>query len=185
MKIQDSPVPHGVIFRCPDEEVTWCSTTSFINQDDHWFNCTDCFHLYRKNTCFCYLSNLILLFSVWLLITSETSLVVCVNVWWVEGENMCLLEIVLGDCRGWKFESFPCRNGDIIYVSRYKLDGSMVSHPVQYCITIQILELHVWTVIVWLVMHRITCLKDEILDAVSTKYIQCPIIKMYVTAIIK
>ena len=61
----------------------------------------------------------------------------------------------------------------------------MVPHPVHYCITIQILELHVWTVIVRLVIHRIICLKDEILDVASTKYIQCPIIKMAVMAIIE
>ena len=59
-----------------------------------------------------------------------------------------------------------------------KLDCSIVSHPVHYCITIQILEIHVWTVSVWLLMHRITCLKDEILDVVSAKYIQYPIINM-------
>ena len=54
----------------------------------------------------------------------------------------------------------------------------MVSCPVHYCITIQIIELHVWTIIIWLVMHRITCLKDERLDVGSTKYIKWPIIKM-------
>ena len=34
-------------------------------------------------------------------------------------------------------------------------------------------------------MHIITCLKDEILDVLSKKYTQCPIIKMDVMAIIE
>ena len=66
-----------------------------------------------------------------------------------------------------------------------KLEGSTVSHPVHSCITRQIIELHVWTVIVWLVMHRITCLEYERMDFVFTEYFQCPIIKMDVMAIIE
>ena len=70
-------------------------------------------------------------------------------------------------------------------MGRLKLEDSMVSRPVHYCITIQIIELHVWTFIVWLVMHRIACLKDERLDVLYTKYIQFPIIKMAVMSIIE
>ena len=61
----------------------------------------------------------------------------------------------------------------------------MVYRLVHSCITIKILELHVWTVIVWLVMYRTTCLKDEILCVVSKKYAQCPTIKTAVMAIIE
>ena len=61
----------------------------------------------------------------------------------------------------------------------------MLSRPVCSYITIQIVELHVWTVIVWMVMHRITCLKNERLDFVSTEYILCHIIKVDVVAIIE
>ena len=60
----------------------------------------------------------------------------------------------------------------------------MVSHPVHSCITIHIIEIHAWTVIVLLVMQRITCLEYEILDAVFTKYVQCLIMKIAVMAII-
>ena len=66
-----------------------------------------------------------------------------INVCWVEGSNMCLLESVLGDYRGLKFESLPSCNEYRIYVSRCKLEGSMLSHPVHSCITIQIIELRV------------------------------------------
>ena len=61
----------------------------------------------------------------------------------------------------------------------------MVFYPVHSYVIIQILELHVWNIVVWLVVHRITYLKDERLDIVSTKYIQCPIIKMAAMAIIE
>ena len=61
----------------------------------------------------------------------------------------------------------------------------MVSHPVHSCMTIQILDIHVWNVIVWLVMHRIIFLKYERPDVASTKYIQRPIIKMAVVEIIE
>ena len=61
----------------------------------------------------------------------------------------------------------------------------MVSHPVNSCITIKIIELHVWTVIVWMVMHRITCLEYERLDVVFKKYVQYPIIKMAAVDIIE
>ena len=61
----------------------------------------------------------------------------------------------------------------------------MVSHPVHFCIIIKIIELHVWTVIVWLVMHIITCIEYERPYVVSTKYIQCSIIKMDIMAIIE
>ena len=61
----------------------------------------------------------------------------------------------------------------------------MVSHPVKSFITIRILELHVWTIIIWLVMHSITCLVYERLDVVFTKYVQFPIIKMAVMATIE
>ena len=61
----------------------------------------------------------------------------------------------------------------------------MVSHTVNYCITIQMIYLHVCTVIFWLVVYIITCLDYEILDVVSTKYAQCPIIKLDVMAIIE
>ena len=71
------------------------------------------------------------------------------------------------------------------FIWRCKLEDYMVSYTVHSCITIKILELHIWTVIVWLVMHRITCLEYEILDFVSTKYAQCPITKMAVMAIIE
>ena len=62
-----------------------------------------------------------------------------------------------------------------------KVEGYMVSHPVHYLITIQNIELHFWTDIICMVMHRITCLKDGRLDVLSTKYIQFPIIKMAAT----
>ena len=61
----------------------------------------------------------------------------------------------------------------------------MVSHPVNYCITIQMLELNFWTVIVWMVMHIITFLEYKRLDVVFTKYVQFPIIKMAVMATIE
>ena len=61
----------------------------------------------------------------------------------------------------------------------------MVSHLAKYFITTQILEIHVWTVIIWLVMHITTCLKYERLDVVSTKYIHCPIIKIDIMTIIE
>ena len=61
----------------------------------------------------------------------------------------------------------------------------MVSRPVHSCITIKILDLCVLTIIVWIVMHKITCLKDEILDILYTKYIQCPIIKIAAVSIIE
>ena len=41
-----------------------------------------------------------------------------------------------------------------------------------------------WNVIIWLSMHRTTCLEYERLDVVFTKYVQRPIIKMTVVAII-
>ena len=41
-------------------------------------------------------------------------------------------------------------------MSQCKLEGSMVPHTVHSNITTQINELHVWTVIVWLVMNRTT-----------------------------
>ena len=61
----------------------------------------------------------------------------------------------------------------------------MVSRPLHYCITIQILELHVWTVTVWMVMHKITCLDDERPYVMFTKYTQRPIITIAVMAIIE
>ena len=61
----------------------------------------------------------------------------------------------------------------------------MVSHPVHYFITIQIIELRVWAVIVWLIVGKITCLEYERLDVVSTNYVRCPIIKMADMAIIE
>ena len=70
-------------------------------------------------------------------------------------------------------------------MGRLKLEGSMVPHPVHSCTTIKSLELHIWTIITWLVMHIITCLKYERLDVVSTKYIKYPIIKMASMAIIE
>ena len=59
-----------------------------------------------------------------------------------------------------------------------------MSHKVHAFINIKILELRVWTVIVCLVMHRITCLEYEQLDVVFTKHAQFPIIKTDVMAII-
>ena len=61
----------------------------------------------------------------------------------------------------------------------------MVSHVVNSCITKQFIEIRVWAVIVFMVMHIITWLKDEILGIVSTNYIQRPIIKLAVMAIIE
>ena len=60
----------------------------------------------------------------------------------------------------------------------------MLSHPVCSCITIHILELHVWIFIVWMVMHRNTCLEYERLFVVFTNYVQFPIIKMSIMGII-
>ena len=40
----------------------------------------------------------------------------------------------------------------------------MVSRPGHSCITIKIIGHNVWTFIVWLGMHIITCLENEILD---------------------
>ena len=61
----------------------------------------------------------------------------------------------------------------------------MVYHTVHYCINIQIIELRIWVIIVWLFMQIITCLMDEILDVVSMNYIQCPIVKMAVIGTIE
>ena len=47
----------------------------------------------------------------------------------------------------------------------------MVSHPVHSCIAIKIIELHVCTIIFWMVVHLITRLEYEILDVVLTKYV--------------
>ena len=48
----------------------------------------------------------------------------------------------------------------------------IVPHTVHSFITITILELHFWTVIVWLVMQIITLLEYKILELVYKKYIQ-------------
>ena len=61
----------------------------------------------------------------------------------------------------------------------------MVSHPVNFFIAIQMLELNFWTLIVWMVMHIITCLEYKRLDVVFTKYVQFPIIKMAVMVTIE
>ena len=70
-------------------------------------------------------------------------------------------------------------------MGRCKLEGYMLSHPVHPYGTIKILDLHVWTVIVWMVTHRLACLEYERLDSVFKKYAQCPIIKMAVMDIIE
>ena len=61
----------------------------------------------------------------------------------------------------------------------------MVTHLYHSFITIKIIELHVFTVIICMVIHIIAFLKDERLDVVSMKYIQFPIIKMSGAAIIE
>ena len=71
------------------------------------------------------------------------------------------------------------------HVDWRKLRGYMVSHTVCYLITIQMIEINIWIVIFFMVMHRITCFKDERPDVVSKKYIQCPTINMYAMAIIE
>ena len=61
----------------------------------------------------------------------------------------------------------------------------MLSRTVHSCINIHILELHFWTVIIWLVMHIITCLEYEQLGVLFMKYVQFPIIKITFMAIIE
>ena len=79
---------------------------------------------------------------------------------------------------------FPCFNENITRVGRCKVEASTMSRPVHSFISIKIIEICVGTFIVWMVMHRITFLDHEILDVVSTKYVQLPIIKMAYVAII-
>ena len=66
-----------------------------------------------------------------------------------------------------------------------KIEGSMMSHIVHSCIIIKIIEIRVWTVIVWLFMHIITFLEYERLDVLFTNYFQCSIIKMAAVVIIE
>ena len=70
-------------------------------------------------------------------------------------------------------------------MGRRKLEGSMLHHPVNYCISIEIIKLKVWTTIVWLVVHRVTCLWDERLDVVTPKDGQSPITKISIVSIIE
>ena len=37
-----------------------------------------------------------------------------------------------------------------------ELEGSMLLHTVNYCITIHIIELQFWTIIIGLVVHKVT-----------------------------
>ena len=46
----------------------------------------------------------------------------------------------------------------------------MMSYLVHSCITIQILDINVWTIIIWPVMHRINCLEYDGLDVVFKNY---------------
>ena len=61
----------------------------------------------------------------------------------------------------------------------------MVPCTIHSCITIQIIELQVWTIIVFLFMHRVTLLQYERLGMMTPKDIQCSIIKMAVMAIVE
>ena len=61
----------------------------------------------------------------------------------------------------------------------------MISHTVHYFITMKILELQVWTIVVWMIMLRVTCIQDERIYLVKPNNIQRPIIKMSVMAIIE
>ena len=80
---------------------------------------------------------------------------------------------------------FPRFNENITRVGRCKVEGSTVSRPVHSCISMTNIELRVWTFIVWMVIHRTTFLDYEIMDVVSTKYVQFPIINMASVAIIE
>ena len=167
MKWQDSPVPHGVIYIHPDEEVPWWFTPSFLPQYDHWVSCLCFLHIYRIYIELFYTYNLIWFLSVWLLSTSKESVVVGAIIWWGEVGDIFLLDIFPGDLCGWWFESFPCFNEDTLHLVWCTLECSMVSHTVHSCITIQIIELHVWTIIVWMVMHTIIWLEYERLYVLS------------------
>ena len=59
-----------------------------------------------------------------------------------------------------------------------EFEGSMLPHPVNYCITTHIIELEVWIIIICLIVYRVTYHQDKILDVANFKDVQCPVIKM-------
>ena len=154
-KDKDSTGPNFVICSLTYDEVLWQYTHSILPHNNHWFGFPALFHLYTRNIGLFYKFNHIYFISVWHFSTCKEILVVCTLFYWGEVEEVSLLETFLGECCGWKFEIFQCFNKDRINVGQCKLEGSMVIYPVHYCITIKIDGHHVWTVIVWLDMHRI------------------------------
>ena len=71
------------------------------------------------------------------------------------GEGICVFLIMF-----WMiFEDVILKASDVIHVSRCKFEGFVMSCPVHSRIAIKILDINIWTVIVCLVMHRITCLE--------------------------
>ena len=71
-----------------------------------------------------------------------------------------------------------------MHLVRRELEGYMLPRSVNFGITIQILELQVWTIIVCLIMCIVTCLQDKGLDVVTPKYFYLPVIKIYFAEIV-
>ena len=64
-------------------------------------------------------------------------------------------------------------------------EGSILSLSVHSGLAIDPLQLEVWPIIIWLVISRVTSLEDEGFDVVGAEYMNGPVVKMAVMAIIE
>ena len=89
---------------------------------------------------------------------------------------MCLLEGILGDKSRCKLKIFQFFSHSSIHADLHELEGSMLPCTVHFCITKHINDIQVGIIIVGLIMYIVICFNNEILDVVTLKGIQIPVV---------
>ena len=126
-----------IICRYNEEEIHWQYHPYLIPHDNHWFSCTDFFHIYRINAGLRYRFYLVRFLTARYFSNYKVSLVVCTFFLKAEGRGGCLIEIFLGDCCRWWFESLPFLIKDCIRLGWSELEGFILPPPVYYCIILK------------------------------------------------
>ena len=77
----------------------------------------------------------------------------------------------------------PHNHKNRVHVVRSELQGSMLSLPFSFCYAVISLQLEVGTIIIWMVIGGVTCLRDKWGDVVGLLNMCDPIIEVAVMAI--
>ena len=150
------PVPENFICGWNQNEVPWLSNIYLISQYKQWVSCPDDHNIYWSNAGPIYYLDPLHFPPFDILGFCKTGLGVDIFIRWVNGYNICFLEVIYYD-RGWgELKISPYFHQYSINVGVCELEFSMLSLSVHSGLATYLPKNEFWIIIIWLVIYWVT-----------------------------